>query len=240
MTQLTTKNQEIPEHLKAALSGPGRGNENVTTADVSVPRLILIQDKTSCLKKGHEAYIEGSKPGMMYNSLTRELYTELLVCFVTFEMEYIPKQARKTQSEFIGRFKTKAEAQKAIDGVENSSTFFVQDTPQHYGLLIGTTPEGIDPIVIAMNGAKKTAHKQVNNITRQGDRFAYTLKLTSMLVTINGNEMYTYKVDFEEFTPVDVFKNAEELYNIHKAGKTSINVEDVENLGEDTPEVSPH
>lgn len=239
MTQMIETTETVPEHLKAALDGPGRGNENLTQDDVSVPRLILIQDKTSCLKEGHDAYIEGSCAGMMYNSLTRELYTELNICFVAFETEYIPKQMGKNNSDFIGRFKTLEEAEKAIAESDNSSTFTAQRTPQHYGLIIheDRVKDALEPIVIAMPGGKLSAHKEINNLVRQGDRFAFVLNIQPSLYTSkDGNENFTYKVKKTGYASKELYEQGLELYKLHAKNKTSINVEDVEKLKENDSE----
>ena len=225
-----TDTMEVPEHLKQALDGPGRGNENITQEDVSVPRLVLIQEKTTCLKEGNDSYIEGSCPGMMYNSLTKELYTVLNICFVAFEIEYIPKQLKKNQSEFIGRYKTLEEAEKAILEAENSSSFTAVRTPQHYGLIL-KDDGSFEPIVIAMARGKSGAHKEINNLVRQGDRFAYVLELQATLYTSkDGNENFTYKVKKAGFASKELYAKGLELYKLHTQGKTSINVEDVENV----------
>lgn len=64
---------ELPEHLRNQ-QGPRLGSENVEQSDIIIPSLKLAQDTTDEAKEHHEKYIPGLKPGMYFNTVTKEVY----------------------------------------------------------------------------------------------------------------------------------------------------------------------
>ncbi len=125
---------DIPEFLK---KGSQRGAENVTSDDVIIPRVELIQALSPARKKNDPGYIEGADEGMLFNNVTRELYgPELIVVPVFYTKQYLVWKDRKQgggTNGFRGAFNSKAEAEAAIaelaeDGLE------VVDTAQHFVL----------------------------------------------------------------------------------------------------------
>ena len=72
-TELAVSN-DLPDWLQG--KGAARGSENVTTDDMLIPRIELVQALSPARKKSDAAYIEGAEEGMLYNNVTRELYGE--------------------------------------------------------------------------------------------------------------------------------------------------------------------
>ena len=65
---------EMPEYLRKAPGEQRLGNENVTSNDVTVPRLALCQSMSPERKKSNPKYIEGLEEGMFFNTVTKEIY----------------------------------------------------------------------------------------------------------------------------------------------------------------------
>lgn len=51
----------------------GAGTEGMTSADVSIPFINLLQPLSPEVEEGGSAQVEGARPGMFYNSVTKEL-----------------------------------------------------------------------------------------------------------------------------------------------------------------------
>jgi hypothetical protein len=66
---------ELPEHLRGP-SNQRLGSENVEQNDIVIPSLKLAQDTTDEARERHEKHIEGLKPGMYFNTVTKEVYGE--------------------------------------------------------------------------------------------------------------------------------------------------------------------
>ena len=64
----------MPEYLREAPTEPIKGAENVERTDIIMPRLALASKQTPQVDENHEKYIEGLKPGMFFNTITREVF----------------------------------------------------------------------------------------------------------------------------------------------------------------------
>ena len=74
----------------------GKGLQNVSNDDITIPRLAIIQSGSPQRKKKDEKYIEGAEEGMIFNTVTNEVYEKI---------EVIPCGYRKTYVEWVPRDK---------------------------------------------------------------------------------------------------------------------------------------
>ena len=79
------------------MSNAGKGLENITSEDITIPRLSIIQANSPQRKKKDEKYIENADEGDVFNTVTGQLYKEPLTV--------IPCAYRKTYVEWIPREK---------------------------------------------------------------------------------------------------------------------------------------
>ena len=108
---------DVPDYIK---QGQTRGSENVTTEDLVIPRLEIAQALSPCIDKTDSAFIEGCEPGMLFNSVTRELYGESVIFVpVLFKPEYLLWRDRKKGGGFGGSYDTKAEALAEIEDLDD-------------------------------------------------------------------------------------------------------------------------
>jgi hypothetical protein len=76
---------EIPDYLRKKPGDARLGNENVTQADIIVPRLAICQSASFERKRSHAKYIEGLEEGQYFNTVTKEIYgREIVVMAVHF------------------------------------------------------------------------------------------------------------------------------------------------------------
>ena len=69
----------MPSFLKNKEKGQeSRGSEDVTANDVIIPRLDIIQGLSPQKDKTHAKYIKGAEEGVIFNSVTGELYDSIL------------------------------------------------------------------------------------------------------------------------------------------------------------------
>mgnify|MGYP003654906449 FL=1 len=77
------------------LKNAGKGLQNVTNDDITIPRLAIVQSGSPQRKKKDEKYIEGAEEGMIFNTVTNTLYGNTI--------EVIPCGYRKTYVEWVPR-----------------------------------------------------------------------------------------------------------------------------------------
>lgn len=215
---------DVPEWLK---QGQARGAENVTTDDMIIPRIELIQALSPARKKTDAAYIEGADEGMLYNNVTRELYGEsVTVVPVFYTKQYLVWKDRKAggggSNGFRGAFATEALAREAIAQLGEDS-LEVSDTAQHFVLV--RYADAWQEAVISMAKSKVKVSKRWNSLIRltNTDSFARAYKLSSTTETNARNESYfNFNITPLGFVPKDVYERAEKLYETVRAGGVKV------------------
>ena len=212
---------ERPDFLK---KGTGRGAENVGHEDLIIPRLEVVQSLSPARDKSHADFIEGAEEGMLYNSVTRELYgEEVMVVPAMYVKEWLVWKDRKKGGGFRGAFPSEAQANAAIaalDGDDNPEEFEAMDTGQMYCLLLLSSGE-VQQIVVSMAKTKmKVARKWNSLIALSGDdSFARAYKISSVQEANKKNEKYyNLHVAPAGFVAEAIYIAAEKLYETVKAG----------------------
>jgi hypothetical protein len=213
-----------PDHV----TNQARGNESVTTDDMSVPRISMIQDLSPQHKKGKPEYIDGAAVGMAFNTATNELYGSYLYAIpVYFKKEWVLWKDRKKGGGFGGSFKSKREAESALHHMEDGSDYDVVDTGQHYCLVVNAN----DPLpapkqaVVSMSKSQMKVSRQWNTIiaTTGEDRFARVYKLEVVDdQNKNGDDFQNWRVSSVGYTPKDMYEAAEHFYDSIASGEVVI------------------
>jgi hypothetical protein len=234
-TEVMESVNNVPAFLNKSVAP--RGAEHVSQADLVIPRLELVQSLSPCRKKTDVAYIEGAEEGMMYNSVTRELYgPEVLVVPVSFRKEYLLWKDREKGGGFRGAFpsmEAAAEARAALedgdgDGVE------ITDTAQHFCLLQKHDGK-MEEIVLSLAKSKLKMSRKWNSIIRiaEVDSFAKLYKITGVTLTNAKNqEFYGFDVIQAGFVTEAVYRRAEKLWSTIEAGGVSVSTEGFTEEGE--------
>jgi hypothetical protein len=223
-TSLEIANTEVPAFLKDKINEPGRGNENVSVDDMTVPRLELIQNMSPCRNKKEPSYIEGAEEGMLYNNVTRELYgEEVYMIFGAFKVEYLLWKDRKQGGGFFGSYPTMEEAKGAIDALgSDGAGVEAQKTHQHYGLIIDKETGRLQPILLSMSRTKEKVSKRLNSVIKMqgGDRFSRIFKVfTVQEQNKSGDSYYNLNFKFQGFVNEPQYIEAEKIYNMAKSGQ---------------------
>ncbi len=220
--------QDLPEWLRG--KDGGRGAENVTTDDMIIPRIELVQALSPARNKKDAAYIEGAEEGMLFNNVTRELYGEqVTVVPVYYTKQYLVWKDRKAggggSNGFRGAFATKdlayaAIAQLAEEGLE------AVDTAQHF-VLVNFGGEWQEA-VISMAKSKMKVSKRWNSLMRltNTDSFARAYKLHSVTETNARNESYfNFNINPMGYVSKEVYDRAEKLYETIRAGNVKVSTD---------------
>ncbi|WQY99607.1 hypothetical protein [Acinetobacter phage pB23] len=211
----------VPDFLKGMMND-NRGSEDVGADDIVIPRLELVQSLSKCRKKTDPAYIAGAEEGMLYNSVTRELYGEsVMVVPVTFKKEFLLWREQDLGGGFGGAYSTEGEAHDAKAAQEKPDEWEIVDTAQHFCLLI---QEGQDPqeIVISMSKSKGKCSRKWNSMVRLngGPRFSRVYEVVGIGDQNSaGQDYHTLDVKNVGFVNEAQYKRAEQVYELIQAGK---------------------
>ena len=218
-----------------------RGSEEVTITDITIPRLSMVQDLSPQRKKNNAEYIEGCEEGMLFNTVTNQLYPDpVLFVPVYFRLEWLVWKHRDAGGGLQGVCASEAEAVALVGAhplagqvtEKQEPVLEVQDTAQHFGLLLDPNSPAEDPrateIVVSMSKSQLKPSRQLNSQIRiaGGDRFERYYRLSAVQVDGARGEYYNWKVEQLGFVAEKVFAQAEALYESVVSGKRDVERDD--------------
>lgn len=205
----------MPAHLQ---KGSGLGNENVTSSDMTIPRLELIQQLSPQLMKKNAKYIEGAELGHMFDSLTGELFTNVFVINLYYETKFAIFKQRNLGGGFEGNHDTaEAALQHLSDKGLDPKQYDIVETAIHKCLMLDENGNPKQPVLIYMSGSKMRISNQWNTQiqleAKGADRFATVWTLSANEETNRSGQPYqNYKVDFAGFAGEALYNEAKKTY----------------------------
>lgn len=221
---------ERPDFLKD--DGPARGSEEVTSNDISLPRLNIVQDLSPQHKKTKPEYIEGAEVGDIFNTASQELYKgEIMVIPVYYRMEWIVWKDQKKGGGFFGSFDSELEAAKALpkivsEGGGQKEDYEIVDTAVHFVILLKEGSTASNPImeqaVISMSKSQMKISRKWNTVIKMagGDRFSRIYKMKAIDDKNQaGQEYKNWSVMPIGYVSKAMYEFAEQTYDSVKSGK---------------------
>jgi hypothetical protein len=215
-TFVVDQGAETPDYIK---QGVARGTENVTTEDLVIPRLELVQALSPCLDENDAAYIEGAKVGLMFNSVTRELYGDSVPFIpVLFKSQYLLWRDRNKGGGFAG-------AINDMEDADDRPNWEALRTGQHFGLIVKNVKGDMEEAVLSMAKTKLKVSRNFNSLIRLngGDSFARTYIVSSVQeANTKGDKYQNFSIKNYGWAPQAVYLAAEEMYNAVTSGNRVI------------------
>lgn len=206
---------QLPAHLQ---NGTGAGNENVSSNDMTVPRLDVLQQLSPQLDPTSPKYIEGAKLGQVFDSLSGDLYDHVWVVNLQYEVRFQIFKKRDFGGGFEGSFDSEAEALAHLDsnGLTRAQ-YDVVETAIHKCLMLDENGEPKQPVLLYMSGSKMKVSKEWNsNILLKdprADRFASVWTLSSAAEkNKRGQSYFNFKVDFAGWAGEALYAEAKQTY----------------------------
>lgn len=219
---------DVPEHIRTQGS---RGSENVDMQDLVIPRVELVQALSKCLEAGDAGFIEGARPGMFYNSVTRHLYGEnVIVCPVFFRKQWLAWKDRKlAEGGFGGAFDSMQDCLARINEEQDAQLWEAVETAQQIVLVVDLDTYDTHEAIVSMARTKMKVSRQWNSLIRLNgfDRFSRLYELFGTDEKNSQNKSYkNIGVRLHDWAPVDVYKRGEELYTSIASGERKVKMDD--------------
>ena len=207
---------EVPDHVKNAT---GAGNENVSTTDMAIPRIKLLQDLSPELKKSKAEYVEGAESGHMFNTVTKELFNEFYAINLVFDHEFAVFRDRDFGGGFEGSFETRAEAveftmAQAGNAEQAEKIYNIVETGRHTIAIVDPETMRLFPAIMDMSSTKLAVSNQWNTDLNRlgGDRFSSLWKVEAVEQEKKNNTFFNYKVTFVGWASDELYTEAKEKY----------------------------
>jgi hypothetical protein len=223
------KEDQLPAYIK---QGEGRGNENVESEDVQIPRISVLQALSPQIKKSDPAYIDGAEQGTIFNVLTGELHTDGIKFIpVYFEKDHLVWKTRKSGGGLVARC---ANAQEAEGLASTDETYEYVPSPNHVCILLKDGEPDCE-VSIPMATSKQKVSRRLNSLIRlnQGDRFSRVYHLIAVEDESPSGEYWNFAVENEGFPSESGYLAAEKLYDSISSGTKKVSTDYSDDLAKD-------
>lgn len=220
---------QIPEYLRG-----GAGNENVDQGDLLVPRLMIVQSQSPELDESDPKFIPGAQPGMMFNSLTKELYPEeILLVDTYFTKEYAVFIKRICGGGFKGTFPTAPEAYSLVSSMPRPEDAEVVEMASHYCLVLDREGKVVGELVVPMTSTKLKVSRSLNSMIRLkgGDRWSSVWVFSTQVEKNDKGKFYNFSFRSGQWVSQAVAETAKKLYQAVKSGEKKISTDEDEDGG---------
>jgi hypothetical protein len=222
--------------------GSSLGTEEIEQEDITLPRIAIAQSLTPQAKKSSSNYVPGLEEGMLFNTVTNEIYGSEVLAVPLFFFKSRIKFGRNIGDQI------ECQSRNGKDGGKLSPTCDIckfskwigEDKPEctnlcNYMLLLRGGQLG----VLSLKSTGIKVAKQFNARVRISglDMFSKMVKLSTVTQTKQGNVYFQYVVTQTGFTPESTYLKAKELYQDLK--KQSIAVDISGMAGEETEDDTP-
>jgi hypothetical protein len=220
---------ETPDYIK---QDQQRGSEQVGQDDIVIPRLEIVQALSPAVKEGDPGFIEEARPGMLQNSVTKQLYgKEVMVVPVFYNKQWLVWRQRKDKDNkpieggFFGSYNSPEEADLRVEEEGGAANYIESiDTPQHLCLLISMQSGTVEEVMVSMPRTKAKISRQWNSMIRLagGDRFSRVYRIGTQLEKKTQGDYYNFVVAQSGFPAKVLYDRAEKLYEQIAAGSRKV------------------
>ena len=207
------------------------GFENVKTTSLALPILKLLQNGSGEAQRRNQNYVEGAEPGMLLNTVTKQLYdgakgVTVIPCHYKLEyQEWADFGTGSGRPENIFPDGSDILAQTTQDGggkdrLENGH--YILTVGQHFVIIVGDS--GAEQALISMSSSQGKISRKWNSmmmsISLDGKNgpytppsFSHSYTLSTVLNSGKGNQWYGYNiVKGTAVTDANMYERAKKFY----------------------------
>lgn len=208
-TEITTGiSSNVPAYVTE--ENTNLGNENVSSNDVSIPEIKLLQAMSGELKKTSAKYIPDAVPGKL--AVGKQLLDEVYVINLYYKKEY---PIFSDSYELLANFETQKEADDYMDvqGLDPTRNNVVE-TANHACLHVDENGKVLGPAIMRMSSTKLRVSNDWNSAITgtNAPRFASIWKLSPVEQSNAKGSWYNYQIDLIGYADEETFKFAQDQY----------------------------
>jgi hypothetical protein len=232
----------------------GAGLENVSTKDMAIPFLSILQALSPQLDENNGKYVEGAKQGGIINTALGRVYGRdegIYVVPCGFQSRLVEWTPRESGGGFVAEHPTDSDLlqrtrknEKGQDALPNGNLLVL--TATHYVLLVdpdtGAATQAVIPMSSTQLKKSRAWNSMMASIKVQGKNGMFTPPSFSQLYHLTtGPEKnakgswYSWQIENKGLVSVDVFRQACDFAESVKAGAVKIAREEIMGADEHDP-----
>ena len=216
VAQKKTTQVVVSELDKMLEADSGAGLENITTEDMQIPFIRIIQALSPQLQKDDPLYIKGAEQGDIFNTVSQEIYKQdegVVVVPAFFEKKFLEFQLRSSGGGFVRELAaddkdiTMTSRENTIELLPNGNELV--RTHQH--LVIAQSADGtIAPSVLDMKKTQLKVSRRWNTLKNSARLpsgalmpiYGTAWRVTTVLEANDQGKWFNYKLDrINDVTP---------------------------------------
>ena len=232
-------NGKLPAELTAAFEADsGMGLEDVSTTDMQIPFLRIIQALSPQLKKSDPAFIEGASQGDIFNTVTNKTWAAedgvsvLPVHFIQKMLEFVPRSAG---GGFVGELS--ADSNEVRQAVRDQDTGMevlpngneLVRTAQHY-IKIVHEDGSLESAILDMKKTQLKVSRKWNTLIAMQKHNGNTLPSFAKTYTLksieDGNDKgswYSWSIEVGDMVKsLEAYNDCKELHSSIRKGELQI------------------
>ena len=228
-----TNNKKAVSILEEMSKDSGGGFEEVTSSDVQIPFIRVIQALSPQIKKSDSAFIKGASQGDIFNTVTKQFWSAeegILVIPIHFQMKFLEFVPRDQGGGFVGELNPASEEVKKAKKIDKNSSIELLEndnelvrTAQHYVKIVHEDGTLENAIVDMKKTQLKKSRQWMSIMMMQKHNgktlpsFSQVYRLKTVEESNDKGNWYTWSVQHEKMV------DSIESYNDAKSFHASIN-----------------
>jgi hypothetical protein len=214
----------------------GAGNENLTSKDIAIPYISILQALSPQCQRGGAEYIKGAEPGFYFQNVNNILWNPeenpLVIVPCAFDRvinEWIP---RDQGGGLVGVHPVNTPLlqdarpnDKGVPTLPNGHNLI--DTATHYVLYYSPVSEKFEPAVVSMKstGLKKSrlwnsllTQQTIPGSDQPAPRWLFKWEFRTVLESGNGNSWFNFEIAKGPVVNKETYMAAKKMYEGWKGG----------------------
>jgi hypothetical protein len=237
------------------LLSSGTGLEDTSSEDYAIPFIRVLQSGSPQLKKNNGKYVEGAAQGMLFNTVTNELYDGdegilVIPCAYTKKyIEWVPRDAgggivNSDHTADILKSAVQNEKKKYILNNGNE----IQETAQYFALIVNNELEPQE-VLLSFTSSQLSFSRRWNSMLRTSrvknsagetvlaPMFANIYRVKTVEQSNDLGSWYGFTAEKEKATPLELARMARDFMTAARSGAVTVKQEAAvdEESGEDIP-----
>jgi hypothetical protein len=244
---LSEENQQVAMlegyDLQGLMADVGLGSEGLSSEDIAIPYIGILQGLSPQVTEGKEGYIEGARPSMFFNNVTGEIYEGrkkgIIVVPAYYRKQWLVWMDRDSGGGLVdvyGDDSILTDCVKNEKGqwvVKDNTKLVVFETAQHFCLRLNLDTMETERVVISLKSTGLKANRKFNHAITSAKipghpnvsapRFMFAYNVTTFLEEKNGNSWWS--PEFARLKdPVSraVYDEAKAYYELVKSGNIKL------------------